>query len=105
MIIASQELLQKSPHALNGYCTEWKYLYFTIQLKNRNCTFTPTLSDLGCRANKAIYSLLSRLPIKIAPVKSMLEQFDIVPILLYVNEAWAPFVNHDCIKWEVTQIK
>ena len=82
---------------------EFKYLGITV--KSRNCTFTPTLSDLSSKANKAVYSLLSRLPIKIAPSKTMVKPFDtcIVPILLYGSEVWPPFMNHHCIKWEVTQ--
>ena len=69
---------------------EFKYLGITINSKN--CTFTPTLSDLSSKANKAIYSLLSKLPIKLTPVKTMLKLFDccIAPILLYGSEVWAP---------------
>ena len=80
---------------------EFKYLGITV--KSRNCTFIPTLTYLGSKANKTIYSLLSRLPIKIDPVKTMLKLFDtcIVPILLYGSEVWASFMN----QWEVTQIE
>ena len=67
--------------------------YLAIPVKSRNCTFIPTVSDLSSKANKAN--------------KTMLKLFDtcIVPILLYGSEVWAPFMNHDCIKWEVTQIE
>ena len=69
---------------------QFKYLGITINSKN--CTFTPTLSDLSSKANKAIYSLLSKLPIKLTPVKTMVKLFDccIAPILLYGSEVWAP---------------
>ena len=42
---------------------------------------------------------------KLAPVKIMLNLFDtcIAPILLYGSEVWAPFMNHDWIKWDTTQ--
>ena len=61
---------------------EYKYLGITINSKN--CTFTPTLNDLSCKANKAIYSLFAKLPIKMMPIKTMLKIFDacITPILL-----------------------
>ena len=37
----------------------------------------------------------------------MLKLFDtcIVTIILYGSEVWPPFMNHHCIKWEVTQIE
>ena len=81
---------------------EFKYLGITI--KSKNCTFTPTLTDLSSKANKAIYTILSKLPIKLAPIKTMLKLFDtcITPILLYGSEVWAPFMNHDWIKWDAT---
>ena len=74
---------------------EFEYLGITINSKS--CTFTPTLSDLTSKANKAIYSLLSKLPIKLTPVKTMLKLFDccIAPILLYGSEVWAHFMNLD----------
>ena len=50
---------------------EFKYLGITINSKN--CTFIPTLSDLSSKANKAIYSLLSKLPFKLTPVKNYAE--------------------------------
>ena len=83
---------------------EFKYLGITISSKN--CTFTPTLSDISSKANKAIYSLLSKLPIKLTPVKTMLKLFDccIVPILPYGSEVWAPFMNLVWKQWNTTQI-
>ena len=62
---------------------EFKYLGIS-----KDCSFKPTLSDLSSKANKAIYSLLSKIPIKLIPVKTMLKLFDscIAPILLYGSE-------------------
>ena len=38
-------------------------------------------------------------------MKTMLKLFDtcIVPIILYGSEVWAPFMNHDWVKWDTTQ--
>ena len=82
---------------------EFKYFGMTINCKN--FTFTPTLADLNSKASKGIYSLLSRIPMKLVPVKTMLNLFDtcITPILLCGSEVWAPFMNHDWIKWDTTQ--
>ena len=84
---------------------EFKYL--GISINSKNCTFTPTLSDLSSKANKAIYSLLSKLPIKLAPVKTMLKLFDscVAPILLYGSEVGAPFMNFDWKHWDTTLIE
>ena len=84
---------------------EYKYLGITIN--SRSCSFTPTLIDLSSKANKAIYSLTSKIPLKSAPIKTMLKLFDtcIVPILLYGSEVWAPFMNHDWVKWDATHIE
>ena len=81
----------------------FKYLGITINCKN--CTFTQTLTDLSIKASKGIYSLFSKIPIKLAPVKTMLNLFDtcIILILLYGSEVWAPFMNHDWVKWDKTQ--
>ena len=84
---------------------EFKYLGITI--KNINCSFTPTLADLSCKANRTIFALLSKLPFKIAPVKTMIKLFDtcISPILLYGSEVWDPYMNHNCTIWDTTQIE
>ena len=80
----------------------FKYLGITINCKN--CTFTKTLTDLSTKASKSIYSTFSKIPIKLVPVKTMLNLFDtcIIPILLYGSEVWAPFMNHDWVKWDTT---
>ena len=84
---------------------EFKYL--GISINSKDCSFKPTLSDLSSKANKAIYSLLSKIPVKLIPVKTMLKLFDscIAPILLYGSEVWAPFMNFDWKHWDTTQIE
>ena len=64
-----------------------------------------TLTDLSIKASKGIYSLFSKIPIKFAPVKIMLNLFDtcIIPILIHGSEVWAPFMNHDWVNWDKTQ--
>ena len=52
------------------------FKYMGISINSKDCTFKPTLSDLSSKANKAIYSLLSKIPIKLTPVKTMLKLFD-----------------------------
>ena len=70
---------------------EFKYL--GISINSNDCSFKPVLLDLSSKANKAIYSLLSRIPIKVTPRKPMLKLFDscIAPILLYGSEVWTHF--------------
>ena len=84
---------------------EFKYLGITINRKN--CTFSPTLNDLSGKANRALYAILSKLPIKMAPVKSLLKLFDscITPILLYGSEVWSPYLNNDESNWDSTEIE
>ena len=84
---------------------EFKYL--GISINSKDCSFKPALSDLSSKANKAIYSLLSKIPVKLIPVKTMQKLFDscIAPILLYGSEVWAPFMNFDWKHWDTTQIE
>ena len=81
----------------------FKYLGITIDCKN--CTFTQNLTYLIIKASKGINSLFSKIPIKLAPVKTMQNIFDtcIILILLYGSEVWAHFMNHDWVKWDTTQ--
>ena len=83
------------------------FKYLGISVSNKNCSFTPTLEDLSCKANKAIYALLSKLPLNLTPVKVLIKMFDtcIAPILLYGSEVWGPFINNDWEKWDSTQIE
>ena len=83
------------------------FKYLGISINSKNCSFTPTLEDLSCKAKKAIYVLLNKLPIKLTPIRTLITLFDacIVPILLYGSEIWAPFLNYDWKKWEATSIE
>ena len=107
MIFSKGTNIKKTNFILNGrnITTTKEYKYLGITINSRNCTFTPTLNDLSCKANKAIYGLLSMLPIKMVPIKTMLKIFDtcITPILLYGSEVWGPFMNHDWKAWDTTQ--
>ena len=60
---------------------EFKYL--GISINSKDCSFKPTLSDLSSKTNKAIYSLLSKIPVKLISVKTMVKLFDscMAPIL------------------------
>ena len=69
---------------------EFKYL--GISINSKDCTFKPTLSNLSSKANKAIYSLLSRIRIKVTP-------------LLYGSEVWASFMTFDWKQLDTIQIE
>ena len=83
---------------------EFKYLGITI---NKKGNFTPTLNDLSCRANKAIYTINSKMNIKFLSPKILLKLFDsmISPILLYGCELWEPYLNQDIDKWDANPIE
>ena len=53
---------------------EFKYLGITINKKN--CSFSPTPSDLGCKAQRALYSLKETIPNKLLNVEFLLRNFD-----------------------------
>ena len=84
---------------------EYKYLGTTINSKN--CSFVPTLADLGCKGKRALYAITSKIPLKLVPIKTMLKLFDacITPILLYGSEIWGAYTNIDHNKWESTPIE
>ena len=84
---------------------EFKYLGITVNRKN--CSFTPTLADLSCKANRAQYAIFSKVPVKKVSIKTMLRLFDtcIAPILLYGSEIWAPYMECNYTKWEYTPIE
>ena len=87
---------------------EFKYL--GISINSKDCSFKPTLSDLSSKANKAIYSLLSKMPVKLIPVKTMLKLFNscIAPILLWkwsmgsLHEFWLETLGY-YTNWKDTQ--
>ena len=54
------------------YATEFRYLGISI---NRRGNFTPTLQDLSCKANKAIYALNSNINIKFLPPNILVTDF------------------------------
>ena len=83
---------------------EFKYLGITI---NKKGNFTPTLNDLSCRANKAIYTINSKMNIKFLSPKILLKLFDsmICPILLYGCELWEPYLNQEIDNWDANPIE
>ena len=78
------------------------YKYLGVTISKVQCKFTATLEDLSCKANKAMYALLNKLPLKITPVQTWLKIFDtcITPILLYASEVWGAFINRNWTEWE-----
>ena len=84
---------------------EYKYLGITINSKN--CSFIPTLADLGCKGKRTLYAITSKIPLKLVPIKTMFKLFDacVTPILLYGSEIWGAYTNIDHNKWESTPIE
>ena len=84
---------------------EYKYLGITVNA--RNCSFSPTMTNLSNKATRAIFAITSKLPYKSAPVKTLLKLFDscIAPILTYGSEIWAAYTNHDWKNWDTTEIE
>ena len=82
-----------------------KYLGFTISAKN--CSFSKTLEDLSIKANRAIYSLNTKIKLSRLPIKLMLKVFNaqIKPILLYGSEVWGPYMDFDYITWDRNKIE
>ena len=86
------------------FINEFKYLGITI---NRKGSFTPTLDDLSNKATNAIYSLNSKINIKLLSPSIILKLFDflICPILLYGSEVWEPYLNQNFEKWDSNSIE
>ena len=84
-----------------------EYKYLGININAKNCSFSPTLTNLSNKATRAIYAITSKLPIKSVPVKTLLKLFDscVAPILTYGSEIWAPYMDHDWSKWDNTPIE
>ena len=78
--------------------TTYKYLGITI---HKNGSFKAHLSELACKANKAIFLMNRKLNIKFIPKKLSLLLFDmlICPILLYGGEIWEPYLDLNYDKW------
>ena len=83
---------------------EYKYLGITI---NKKGSFSPTLTDLSCKARRAIYFMNSKINIRFLSIKSLIKLFDslICPILLYDSEVWEPFLNQNEDKWDQNPIE
>ena len=99
---------EKNQFLINGKlienCNEYKYLGVVL---NKKGMFTPTLSELSCKANKAIYAMRQKINIRFLSIKTQLKLFDslISPILLYASEVWEPYLNQDYTKWETTLVE
>ena len=76
-----------------------KYLGFTTA---KNCSFLPTLEDLSIKANRAIYTLNTKIKISRFPTKVALKLFNtlIKPILLYGSEVWGSYTGFDYTTWD-----
>ena len=83
----------------------FKYLGFTIGAKN--CSFLNTPNDLNIKAGRAIFSLNNRIKLSVLPNKLALKVFSsqVVPILLYGSEVWAPYSNYSFENWDKSVIE
>ena len=108
MVFAKGNIKENFEFKLNNqiieYSKEFKYLGITL---NKKGNFTPTLNDLSCRANKAIFAINSKMNIKFLSPKMLLKLFDsmICPLLLYGCELWEPYLNHDYDRCDSNYIK
>ena len=84
-----------------------EYKNLGINLNAKNCSFTPSLTNLSAKATRAIFAITSKLPIKNSPVRTLLKLFDfcVAPILTYGSEIWAAYSDHDCKSWDQTPIE
>ena len=75
------------------------FTYLGFIVRSSNCSFTPSLDYLSAKANKALYSLRSKLSFTSLPTKALLKEFDacIQPILRYGSEFWIAYADRD---WE-----
>ena len=77
-----------------------KYLGFTIGAKN--CSLNKTIIDLSTKAKRVIFALNNKIKLSLIPIKLSLKLMtsQIIPILLYGAEVWAPYGNYDFKTWE-----
>ena len=77
-----------------------KYLGFTVGSKN--CSLSNTPIDLSTKAKRAIFALSNKIKLSMLPTKLALKVFSsqIVPILLYGAEVWAPYLNVNFYNWD-----
>ena len=87
-------------NALLENVKEIKYLGFTIGAKN--CNFKSTIIDLATKAKRVIFALNSKMKLGFIPIRLSLKIFSsqILPILLYGAEVWAPYSNYNFKNWE-----
>ena len=109
MVFTKGTQKEKNRYTINNKALEVvrEYKYLGISISSKNCSFTPTLTDLHCKGTRAMYALFSLLPMKLLSVKTLLKIFDacIAPIIMYGCEVWAPYLNHEYSKWNTNIIE
>ena len=109
MVFSKGTQKEEDKYIINGRELEIvrEYKYLGITMNSKNCSFTPTLTDLHCKGTRAMYSLFSLLPTKLLSIKSLLKFFDtcIAPIITYGSEVWAPYLNHEYTNWDSNVIE
>ena len=77
-----------------------KYLGFTVG--SNKCSLSNTPRDLSTKAKRAIFALSNKIKLSMLPTKLALKVFSsqIVPILLYGAEVWAPYSNVNFCNWD-----
>ena len=84
-----------------------EYKYLGINVNAKNCSFGPSLINLSAKATRALYAITSKLPVKNAPVRTLMKLFDfcVAPILTYGSETWAAYLDYDSKSWDQTPIE
>ena len=79
--------------------SSFNYLGMTI---NANGSLHSSMENLSCKAQRAVYALNNRFPIKRLPIKAALKLFDsvVTPILLYGSEIWGTYNYLSFEKWD-----
>ena len=74
---------------------------------NANGSLHNSVENLSCKAQRAMYALNNRFPIKRLPIKAALKPFDsiITPILLYGSEIWGTYNYLSFEKWDKCEIE
>ena len=83
----------------------FKYLGFTLSAKN--CNFTNMPLDLSIKARRAVFALNNKIKLSMIPTHLAMKIFStqIVPILLYGSEIWAPYSNFDLKTWDKCEVE
>ena len=73
-----------------------------ITISNKKCSLKGTLLNLGVKANRALFSLKTKLNLMKMPVKLLLKLYDtmILQILLYGAEIWVPSGKDTFESWD-----